>query len=302
MKLPILILIYNRTEISLKLINAILLYKPKLIDISSDGPKDEKDKIIIDNIRRIIEKKINNNCKFIRLYSHTNLGLKKKVHESIDFFFSKEKKGIILEDDCIPNLSFFKFCEQNLTNYQYNSKISMITGTNLVSNLKNVEELTYYFSQYFNIWGWATWSDRWNRKKSYLNKKTDLNINFNSNLDRNYQRWAYKAFKIHKLKSSSWAMDWFYDCLINDTYAITPSINLIQNIGLNGTHTFKFMVSKNLFHKTYNFKKIKKRKKIIYDYELDNLIYFKCIHENIFKKIFYKLVKAANDFSFKKNI
>ena len=96
MKLPILILIYNRTEISLKLINAILLYKPKLIYISSDGPKDEKDKIIIDNIRRIIEKKINNNCKFIRLYSHTNLGLKKKVHESIDFFFSKEKKGIIL--------------------------------------------------------------------------------------------------------------------------------------------------------------------------------------------------------------
>lgn len=303
MKLPILILVYNRIEITLKLIDAILLYQPKLIYISSDGPKNKSDIVIINNLRKKIEDKFHsNNCKIIKLYSYKNLGLKKKVNKSIDYFFSKESKGIILEDDCIPNLSFFNFCEKNLRRYQYTNEISMISGTNLVSALKNVNELTYYFSQYFNVWGWATWSNRWNRKKKYLNKKTVLKIQFNPNLDKKYKQWAYKAFKIHKYKNSSWAMDWFYDCLIKNTYTITPNINLIENIGSNGTHTFKFMFSKNLFHKTYIFKKIRHREKITYDYKLDNLIYFKCIHQNVIKKIFYKLVKVVSDFFFKKNI
>ena len=30
---------------------------------------------------------------------------------AISWFFEQEERGIILEDDCVPNLDFFTFCE-----------------------------------------------------------------------------------------------------------------------------------------------------------------------------------------------
>lgn len=291
MKLPILILVYNRIEITLKLIDAILLYQPKLIYISSDGPKNKNDIVIINKLRKKIEEKIrSNNCKIIKLYSYRNLGLKKKVHKSIDYFFSKESKGIILEDDCIPNLSFFNFCELILHKYENNHKISMISGTNLIGKKKDLNRLSYFYSQYFNIWGWATWADRWQRKKVDMKNLKKLNIAHEDYLNKEYIKWVRKAHNIHKTKDTSWAMSWFIDCLYKNTFTIVPEVNLIKNIGLEGSHTIKFD-TKNLYHKTYSFKNLIFRKKLNYDFEFDNQIYKSAIHRNVFSKIFYKLIK-----------
>ena len=136
MKLPVLILIYNRDLITIELIRSLNLYKPKKIYISSDGPKNslEKTKILV--LRKNILKNITWNCDIVKLYSNKNLGLKKKVEKSINFFFKKEKSGVILEDDCIPNLHFFKFCEIILHRYENNHKISMVSGTNLIGKKK----------------------------------------------------------------------------------------------------------------------------------------------------------------------
>ena len=85
-------------------------------------------------------------------------------------------------------------------------------------------------------------------------------------------------------------MSWFIDCLYKNTFTIVPEVNLIKNIGLEGSHTTKFD-TKNLYHKTYSFKKLIFRKRLNYDFELDNQIYKSAIHRNILSKIFFKLIK-----------
>ena len=64
------------------------------------------------------------------MFQNKNLGCRKGVTAGIDWFFSNEEMGIILEDDCIPSLSFFQFCDQMLLEYQFNEKVFMISGHN----------------------------------------------------------------------------------------------------------------------------------------------------------------------------
>lgn len=290
-KLPILILTFNRVNHFQKLFSKIRSYQPRKIYISSDGPRNNSDLKNILKIRSILDQKIDWDCRIIRLYENSNLGLKKKVNKSLNFFFQKESMGIILEDDCIPNKSFFKFCEIILNKYKNEKKISMLTGTNLHKQNFIPKKITYYFSQYYNIWGWATWADRWNETKFQLKhfKTSSTKVSKIKKL-KNYNRWLYRTFKNHQNKNTSWAIEWFYNCLQKETYVIVPEVNLITNIGESGTHSLPFE-KRNLFLKNYEFSSIVHRKYIEYDFNYDYLTFKKNINFNIFIRIFLRVIK-----------
>ncbi len=102
------------------------------------------------------------------------------MSSAIDWFFSQVEEGIILEDDCVPDQSFFLFCQELLERYRDDKRIMMISGDNFEFGQKRME-YSYYFSRYFHIWGWATWKRAWKyydvdmkawpeiREKGYLN-------------------------------------------------------------------------------------------------------------------------------------
>ena len=79
---------------------------------------------------------------------------------AINWFFKHEEKGIILEEDCLPNNSFY-FCEKMLLRYESNIRVGCITGVNFQGNRK-VSKYSNYFSKYNHCWGWATWRESWN--------------------------------------------------------------------------------------------------------------------------------------------
>ena len=108
MKTPLLILLYNRPNVTKTLFNKIKKMKPSTIYIAADGPRanDPVDSELCNRVRNIFSK-INWNCKIYRKYNKKNFGCKNSITKSIDWFFKREKYGIILEDDCIPSLDFF---------------------------------------------------------------------------------------------------------------------------------------------------------------------------------------------------
>ena len=57
----------------------------------------------------------------------------------IDWFFSYEAAGIILEDDCLPTEEFFRYCDVMLDKFKDNNKIYAISGNNFINShhLKN---------------------------------------------------------------------------------------------------------------------------------------------------------------------
>ena len=102
MDVAVLLLIWRRPIHVKKVINSLRIVSPKKIYISSDGPiKDDfKNKELVESTREIVLKEIDWDCEKICNFSKVNKGCKVGVSDGIDWFFSYEEEGIILEDDC----------------------------------------------------------------------------------------------------------------------------------------------------------------------------------------------------------
>jgi hypothetical protein len=231
---PILYLFYNRIE-KIKLSFAVIKkIKPSKLYLASDGPKNNGDKIIVNNARDYVLKNIDWDCKVKKLFYKKNKSLKKGISNSITWFFNNEKSGIILEDDLLPDVSFFRYASELLKYYKTNKKIGMISGNNFVD--RDFKD-SYYFSKYASCWGWATWSDRWKSHydvdmKKWKSKKFSF---FNKN-----ERFFIKIFNsVYTGKDKSWDYQWLFAMLNNNLLQITPKINLVSNIGFgdNATNT-----------------------------------------------------------------
>lgn len=184
LKTAVLFLIFNRPDTTTKVFEKIRLIKPQRLYIASDGPRAGYDGEI-EKIKktREIATQIDWPCKVKTLFRDKNLGCKKGVSQAISWFFENEEQGIILEDDCVPHLDFFAFCENLLDRYSKENQVSVITGSNFQNN-KWRGDASYYFSKYNHCWGWATWRTSW--------KLNDVNITFWPKF-KNSKKWE----KIH---------------------------------------------------------------------------------------------------------
>ena len=88
------------------------------------------------------------------------LGCGAAVSGAITWFFENVEAGIILEDDCLADPSFFPFCEEMLARYRDCPQVMHISGNNNQDNMKDYA-YSYYFSVYSHIWGWAAWRRSW---------------------------------------------------------------------------------------------------------------------------------------------
>ena len=182
MEIAILLLIWKRPIHVKKVINSLRRVSPKKIYISSDGPiKDNlKNKELVEATREIVLKEIDWDCEKILNFSQENKGCKIGVSDGIDWFFSYEEEGIILEDDCVPTEEFFYFCQSLLKKYRNDNRIWAICGNGYQNKSNNY---SYFFSRYLDVWGWATWKRCWKfydkdikswRENKYLSKLKNI--------------------------------------------------------------------------------------------------------------------------------
>ncbi len=229
-------IIFNRPEYTQRVFNEIRKARPKKLFVIADGPRNSTEAFLCESARKIIEQ-VDWDCEVKKNYSENNLGCKMRVATGLNWFFENVESGIILEDDCLPNQSFFKFSSEMLEKYKDDERIMMVAGSNSLSNFK-IEE-SYLFSQYFAIWGWATWRRAW--KKYDIDMKTWPENKANGFLQKIYSekymiRHSTDLFDqgFHN-KVDTWDTQWFYTCLLAGGYSIVPAINLISNIGIDGT-------------------------------------------------------------------
>lgn len=242
-KSAVLLIIYNRPEVTAKVFEAIRKVAPARLYVAADGPNEFKgnDVELCTSARDIIHK-IDWDCKLNTLFSDKNKGCKSGVISAINWFFEHEEEGIILEDDCVAAPSFFLFCDELLEHYRYDSRIATITGTNLQQN-NRWGEASYYFSRLSNIWGWATWKRFWKKYDGSLQRFQHLNI----------EKEMHKIFKDAFLakewidifkrvidnKVDTWDYQFQFTTFFENGLCVTPNVNLISNIGFdkNATHT-----------------------------------------------------------------
>lgn len=240
---PILFLIFNRPDTTKLVFESIRSIKPAKLYIAADGARKHKvgEDLLCQESRSIIDL-IDWECEIKTLFRPENLGCKIAVSSAIDWFFENEEQGIILEDDCLPNESFYNYCETLLNYYVSDERIMHISGNNFQDGMMRGNG-SYYFSNYNHIWGWATWKRAWkayNVDLSFLTEteaETLIEKQFDTKKERLFWNNIFK--KVINKTIGTWDYQWTYAVWKNNGLSILPNKNMIANIGFNnnGTHT-----------------------------------------------------------------
>ena len=154
--------IFNRLGTTKRVLDEIRKAKPPKMYIIADGPREnhEDDLEKVRAVRQYVEENIDWECSVYRNYSSENLGCGRRMPSGLDWVFESEEKAIILEDDCVPMPSFFRYCQEMLEYYQDRDEILMISGHNPCSGYYDNKE-KYFFTKVPFVWGWATWRRSW---------------------------------------------------------------------------------------------------------------------------------------------
>ena len=245
LKTAVLFLVFNRPETTSVVFEKIRQAKPARIYVACDGPregyKDDKERVAK---TREIATKVDWPCEVKTFFKDKNLGCKKGVSSAINWFFEHEEQGIILEDDCVPHLDFFTFCEELLDRYANEERISLISGNNF-QNGRWRGDASYYFSKYPHIWGWASWRRAWKHYQPdipFWSNWKNSNAWLRHTSDKNERKYWERIFKMIQLgKIDSWAYPWTACVWYKNGLTVTPNVNLVSNIGFgeDSTHTQK---------------------------------------------------------------
>ncbi|MCX5871008.1 MAG: glycosyltransferase family 2 protein [Deltaproteobacteria bacterium] len=243
LKTPVAFIIFNRPDTTKRVFAEIAKAKPPKLLVIADGPRanrsGEAEKCAA---TRAIINQVDWDCEVLTNFSDVNLGCKNRVACGIDWVFEQVPEAIILEDDCLPHPTFFRFCEELLEYYRNDERIGMISGDNFQSGNKRTKA-SYYFSRYNHIWGWATWRRAW---KHYDREATAwpalrdggwLEVLVSKPSEQKY--WAKVFQAVHEGRIDTWDYQWNLTSWIQGMLTIIPNVNLISNIGfgLGATHT-----------------------------------------------------------------
>jgi hypothetical protein len=239
---PILYLIFNRLDIVKQTFQEIAKVKPKQLFIASDGARNQEEKMIVDKVRKYVLDNIDWDCEVKTLFRDKNLGCKFAITTAIDWFFNNVEQGIILEDDCLPDPNFFRFCQEMLERYKDKDKVMSIGGNSPLGKFKIKD--SYLFSKDSFTWGWATWKESWDKIDLELDEYKK--VIHENNLKEYYPLLIERILRRKRAndylnggKTDIWDMQWSISLRLNKCLSIIPKNNLIKNIGFcqESTHT-----------------------------------------------------------------
>ena len=242
---PILVIAWRRPHTLRQVINAIRPISPSRLYVACDGPSPRRggESVQVAATRAVIENEIDWPCEIFRFYSEVNQGCRLGVTRAITWFFEQVEEGIILEDDCVPHIDFFRYCTTLLDRYRYDTRVWCISGNNF-QNGQWRGDGSYYFSRYNHCWGWASWRRCWQHYDGGLElwpalKNSDLLKSvFPDSVERRYWTRIWQRL-LSKGQPDTWDYQWFFTLQINEALTALPNVNLVQNVGFgqDATHT-----------------------------------------------------------------
>ena len=236
---PILLIAFNRPETTCHVFEQIRKIKPSKLYIFLDAPRNEfeSDIDLVETCKVLLDdSQINWPCKVQRWLADDNLGQAIGISSAITWAFESTERLIILEDDCLPNLSFFEFCQTMLTKYENNERIMHISGTCYQNGGLSGDE-NHFYSMVNHIWGWATWKRAWNKYDFWMEQFPEMKRSkkiqqiFGNAAIGKY--WHDRFDQVYnETKKRSWDDQWQYTLFENYGLAVVPNVNLISNIGI----------------------------------------------------------------------
>lgn len=236
MKTAVLLITFNRLEYLQKTFAAVRKVKPPRLYIASDGPRPQKEgeKEQVEEVRNWMLSHIDWPCEVKTRFLKTNSGgCKYGVSGAVSWLFANEPEGIILEDDCVPDETFFSYCEELLEKYRDDKRIWHIAGDAPIE--VDIPE-SYYFAKIMHCWGWASWADRWKHFSLDISKygKNELKKFSDNRLVQKYWHGILKSMNRNEI--DTWDYQWTFHIVAHDGLCINPAHCLVSNVGEIGVH------------------------------------------------------------------
>lgn len=249
LRTPVLLLVFNRPDTARRVFDTIRQARPTRLYVAADGPRPghPTDAQRCAETRAVVQE-IDWPCEVHTLFQEQNLNCGLGPLTAMNWFFEHEPEGIILEDDCVPSPSFYRFCEEMLTRYRDDARVMHVGGNNFGSEARRApraDEPSYHFSTQRNSWGWATWRRAWQLYDYHLTDfervkaSGELNYAFTGPLERRYRLGKMAGVLELPAPPDVWDYQWEYTIARHHGLYIVPAVNLVGNIGFghDSTHT-----------------------------------------------------------------
>jgi hypothetical protein len=294
---PVAFIIFNRPGNTERVFNEIAKAKPPKLLVIADGPRagraGEAEKC---SATRDIIDRVDWDCEVLTNYSAVNLGCKNRVSSGIDWVFKQVEEAIILEDDCLPDPTFFRFCQEMLAYYRHDNRIGMISGDNFQFGRKR-GDASYYFSRYGHIWGWASWRRAWAHYDRDAAAWPDIREgNYLKGLvsgGSEYKHWSHAFQSVYDGNIDTWDYQWTLSLWASGMLTVLPNVNLISNIGFqpDATHTRGESIYANLLTFPMEFP-LRHPRVFLPKYEADHFTASRMFTSSLAVKLFNKVIAS----------
>lgn len=233
----VLLIGFNRPHLMRQVLDSIRPARPKTLMVCIDGARVDRpeDQAKIDATAKLFDD-LDWPCDVEIHRQPRNLGCRYNPAYAISWMLEKHGAGVILEDDCVASPSFLPFCWELLERYEHDTRISMISG--VCHDVMLNQGVSYGFSKYCYIHGWATWKDRWEGMDLEMRDSPEItrlglldNVFGPGQVSRFWTLSMQRVHSGHVRAITSWDIQWNLHNFLNHRLGIVPTVNLIDNIG-----------------------------------------------------------------------
>ncbi len=244
MKTAVLLVIFKRPDLTGRVMEVLARVKPPRLYIAADAPRPGRGEEELCAAARACAASVSWPCEVFTDFAAENLGSGRRVSSGITWFFNTEPEGIILEDDCLPDDTFFPYCEELLERYREDARVMVVSGYHGPAASAG-EGTSYWFTKYTLTWGWATWRRAWRHFDIDLCNLPAWEAFKKSDRFRKYcpdpaehERWIRQTERSLS-EYRAWDAQWMMACWMEGALGIVPAHNLIQNLGFraDAAHT-----------------------------------------------------------------
>lgn len=240
---PVTFIMFNRPDKASMVFEQIRLARPSQLFIVGDGPRHHKpgEAELVEAGRAVVDE-IDWSCEVHTNFALENMGARRRVASGLDWVFSQVDRTIILEDDCLPEQTFFPFCDELLERFATDERIAVISGNNHLKG-KRVSPESYTFSGTGHTWGWATWKRVWEGfggqhglKDSWTKEEQKVIL---SRIPSFVWRQSFGRMLKNAAYLDAWDIPFSVHCQERGYLSVVPEVNLVTNIGFGAgsTHT-----------------------------------------------------------------
>lgn len=235
MRAPVLLIGFNRPALAARVLERVVAARPSRLLLATDGPRagHAEDESRCAEVRRLFDA-VRLDGVIARDDAPSNLGCGVRIATAIDWALRLHDEVVVLEDDLLPEPSFFPYCDELLARYRDDERIGMVSGGNYQFGRVRGPH-SYFFSHGVGTWGWATWRRAWRHfdfeMKGWPAARQEGMLHDVWRRPEIVEYWTSKLDEVAGGRADVWDYQWAFTLWRHRLLQVSPNRNLISCIG-----------------------------------------------------------------------